>query len=185
MSQVVISQVYGGATNGGYANDFVELHNIADGGSEVLSLSSLQYASGTATSSQTTWSVLPIPTVTIEAGKFYLIQLGTNTGGPLPPPADLVHTGVDLGWTAGKIALMHTQAAATLKCPPNGLLADLVGYGTTANWYETRSAPAPGSQGNSIVRRGGGCQDTNDNWADFVVSPAAPRNSLSNAVYCH
>src|SRR5207244_3455854 len=53
-----------------------------------------------------------------------------------------------------------------------------VGYGTSANCAETSNAPAP-SNVNSISRKSAGCTDSNDNSTDFLVGPAAPRNSGS------
>lgn len=73
--QVVISQVYGGggALGATYSHDFIELFNQ---GKEPVTLSnySLQYASSTGTFNSS--NIQNLPDITIEPGKYYLIQQG-------------------------------------------------------------------------------------------------------------
>lgn len=152
---------------------------------------SIQYASATGSG----WNMLPIPQVTLPAGGFYLIQFTVSEGGVALPTPDLrddrpsggpPNGTINLGSTAGKVALMRNQTIVTVgvTCPPNDALADFVGYGTTSNWFETASAPAL-SFTTSIVRLNNGCRDTNNNSADFTVpSTVVPHNSQSPAVVC-
>jgi hypothetical protein len=59
---------------------------------------------------------------------------------------------------------------------------DLVGYGPSANAYETAPAPA-GTTTTVLVRKLGGRQDTNNNSADFTgeTQPYAMHNASSLA----
>ncbi len=191
-SDVVISQLFGG--NGiapsPFGADFAELHNISTS-PVVLANYSIQYASATGSG----WNMLPIPQATLPAGGFYLIQFTVTDGGVALPTPDLSddrpsgappNATINLSSIAGKVALMRNQTIVSLgvTCPPNDVLADFVGYGTTANWFETASAPSLTSA-TSIVRLNNGCRDTNDNSADFAASSTTvPHNSQSPAVVC-
>lgn len=189
-SPIVISQLFGGggATNA-FANDFVELHNVS-GGAVLLAGHSLQYASG-ASGAQHGWTKLDLPDVSVPPGGFYLVQLGGSDGGTVLPEADLKDTrasgGLTLGMSAGRLALMRVQTVITTGsvCPHvREELADFVGYGPTTLWSEAEPAPAAGLS-TSIARRNEGCQDTNDNAADFVTrTPIVPRTSRSTPVVC-
>jgi len=132
---VVVSQVYGGGGNSGavWRNDFVELFNR---GSAPVSMAgwSVQYASATGT----TWQVAPIEG-TIEPEQYFLIQLAAGAGGTQSLPSPDAMGTLALGGTAGKIALV--RGVAPLQ-DGRTLLADLVGYGLTANESETAPTPA-------------------------------------------
>ncbi len=136
-SDLVISQVYGGGGNSGsvYANDFVELFNR---GSAAISLGgkSVQYASATGSS----WSVTALPNRALEPGQYLLVQMaaGADTSKPLPTPDASGTSAMAAG--AGKVVLSSGAGAVSGTNPANGVL-DLVGYGSTANGFE--SAPAP------------------------------------------
>jgi hypothetical protein len=77
----------GGGVPYAFANDFVELHNISDAGVEMASYS-IQYASGSATSAQSSWNKVNLPDVVIPSGGFFLVQFGQNpdAGTALPSP---------------------------------------------------------------------------------------------------
>jgi uncharacterized protein len=62
------------------------------------------------------------------------------------------------------------------------LIVDLVGWGT-ANFYETAPAPAT-TNTTAILRLSGGCTETDNNAADFVVGAPAPRNTASPFNVC-
>jgi DNA/RNA endonuclease YhcR with UshA esterase domain len=187
---VVISQIYGagGASGAPYKNDFVELYNK---GAADVSLEgwSLQYASGSSTSAQTSWSSRVSLSGTIKAGRYFLVSLaGGTTGADLPTP-DVSSTAINMGTTAGKIALLSTTTQiGTVTCPsadPNiaPYVQDFVGFGTTANCSEGAGAPASNAPAPSIttsVQRLGsprGAQDTDSNVADFTTGVPDPRNS--------
>jgi hypothetical protein len=88
--------------------------------------------------------------------------------------------------TSGKVALVKSATAMTANPTlPDPNVADLVGYGTTANLYEGSSrAPTFGGNSNAIFRKSDGCQDTNNNDADFEALPASPRYSASPVHSC-
>ena len=172
---VAISQAYGAGGTAGATlrNDFVELVNR---GADPISLSgwSLQYAA----SGGSTWEVTPL-SGSLGAGRYLLIQQasGGPSGANLPAP-DVAGT-IDLGTTAGKLALVRAPSALTGVCPSDPSLVDLVGYGSSADCFEG-SGPAPSpSTTRSLLRSSQGCLDTNDNDADFLLGSPVPRNSAS------
>ena len=191
---LVISQVYGGGDNSGapFRNDFVEIYNH---GTATVDFSitpySIQYASvgsnfGTSKTNLTTGSIAP--------GRYFLVQEsgGTTNGVALPTP-DATGT-IALAAASGKVTLVAgTIALATSTCPgddgvspfnpSNAAISDFVGYGNSAttagHCYEgTGPAGAP-SNTTADFRKAGGCVDTNDNAADFLVASPNPRNSTA------
>ncbi len=176
---VVISQIYGSGGNSGatFGNDFVELYNRSAG---PVSLSgwSVQYASGTGTS----WSVTLLNGV-VPPYSYYLVSEGSGGAvGAALPPADAAG-GTDLSEVSGKLALCSTTNSLTGNPPSlGGSILDFVGYGTSANQREgsttADNAPAPSST-TSLFRAAGGCQDLDNNAADFRAAAVSPRNSSS------
>ena len=80
---------------------------------------------------------------------------------------------------------------AQLPCAPAALarIVDLVGYGTAptsgANFFEGAGAAPTLTSTASAGRKLVGCQDTDDNAADFfLLTPPGPRNSASPLVVC-
>lgn len=178
-SDVVISQVYGGGGNSGatLTNDFVELFNR---GAVAVSLDgwSVQYTSATGTG----WASTPL-SGSIAPGGYYLVQQAAGTGGTTPlPPADVVGT-TAMAAGAGKVALRRTTVAAAGACP-SADIADLVGYGTTANCFEGAATAPALSNTTAAIRKRGGCFDSNNNDVDFSVGSPAPRNSASPTRDC-
>ncbi len=170
---VVISQVYGagGNTGSSYRSDFVELFNRS---ASTVSLSgwSLQYASAAGTGSFGANGVTPL-------------------SGSLAPGQYLLMETLSMGAAAGKVALVdistrlacNGSAAQPCSAAQTASIVDLVGYGT-ANYFEGSAAAPAASSTNAVIRANGGCIDTNDNRADFVAAPAAPRNSASARNVC-
>jgi len=165
-ADVVISQLYAHAQNGGavYSHDFVELFNRS---SAPVSLNGLQLQYQSATGS--TWgSATPLPDVTLAPGQYFMVR--GRVGGGATPIADFdIESSIDMAGAGGKIRLGQ-----------DGSALDLVGFGT-ANLSEGAPAPAP-SAINSIQRAALGCQDTDNNRADFtaaaVVGPRTSRSPL-------
>ncbi|MDI1316299.1 lamin tail domain-containing protein [Flavobacterium sp.] len=195
--QVVISQVYGGGGNANatFSNDFIELYNR---GTVAQSLNgwSVQYASATGTS----WAVTQLPNVSIQPGKYYLIQqaAGTTPSTALPTPdldavtcacsysggaTPTVQPGTAMAASNGKIILVNTITAQTVIAPTGPQIIDKVGYGTANDFEGTAGAPAI-SATLAAFRKANGCTDTNDNAADFAALTPAPRNSASAAGTC-
>jgi hypothetical protein len=86
--------------------------------------------------------------------------------------------------TNGKVAFGTSAMVSntTLALQPAGSVIDFLGYGT-ANENETAACPAL-SIITAAVRNNNGCDETNNNSADFTVSTPNPHNSLSSAVSC-
>ena len=181
-AQVVISQVYGagGNANALMRNDYVELFNK---GAAPVSLTgySLQYASTVGTS----WTNSLALSGTIQANKYFLVQLasGGSAGTVLPTP-DQTGT-INMAAGAGKIVLLSSTTAPTAGtvCPTTNVV-DIVGYGSGTNCFEGSGPTATISISLAAFRGSGGCTDTNSNSADFATGAPAPRNSASPANVC-
>jgi DNA/RNA endonuclease G (NUC1) len=175
---VVVSQVYGGGGNGGATlkNDFIELFNA---GTDPVSLAgwSVQYGSGGAT---TVNGVTPL-IGTIQPGQYYLVQGAAGAGGTADLPTPDVIGSLALGATGGRIILARSTLPQNVACPSGGVIQDFVPYGTTSGC--SPAAPAP-ANATAILRKNGGCKDTNDPAADFSVVAPAPRNSGSPTRSC-
>ncbi len=184
-AQVVISQVYGGGGNTGalYTNDFVELFNKGNAPVDITGWS-IQLAS----SGGSGWLKSELPSVTIAPGKYFLIQhaAGNNTALSALPTPDFVPTGANILLIAGtnvKILLANTNTLVSLvAAPTDAQIVDVFGSGSS-NFFEGTVA-APLSNSLSGQRKLGGCQDTNNNLADFESLAPAPRNSATAANSC-
>jgi predicted extracellular nuclease len=180
---VVIAEVYGGGGNSGayWKNDFIMLFNAGTAAVDI-STWSVQYASSTGTSWQRTNL-----TGSIEPGQFYLVQeaAGANTAAtPLPTPD--AQGNIAMSATTGKVALVRNQTTllADFLSLPYGDIEDFVGFGA-ASIYEG-AGPAPVlSNTTADLRLYYGCQDSNDNAADFyLLAMPLPFNSASPKVLC-
>jgi len=176
---VVISQLYSHANNAGgvWSHDFVELFNRS-GAAVNLSGMSLQYQSATGTA----WgSVTALPNVTLQPGQYFLMVGRLGSGTTPVGEGDASNNGFDMAGGGGKVAL--ASIATQMGTPAGTNLVDLVGFGT-ANRAETAPAPAP-SIVNSIQRAALGCQDTDNNSADFSAAPVnGPRSTRSTVQAC-
>jgi DNA/RNA endonuclease G (NUC1) len=187
---VVISQVYGGGGNTGapYQNDYVELYNLSD---TTVSLSgfSVQYASATGTGN---FGSNPVTSLSgsIAPGGYYLVkQAGGATGIALPAP-DVTGT-VNMSATAGKVALVNTTSGlacngGSTACSASDLakIIDLVGYGN-ANFFEGAAAAPTLSNTTAGFRGNNGCNETDNNAADFAAAAPNPRNTASATNSCN
>jgi len=189
-AQVVISQVYGGGGNSGatYNRDFVELFNR---GTSPVSLNGLtvQYASASGTGSFAVGATLP--DVMLAPGQYHLVSMSSGgSNGAALPTADTSGTS-SMATAAGKVALVNSTNGlgcngGSTACSPAqlSLILDLVGYGTTANFFEGAApAPAP-SVTLSDQRADNGCTDTDQNGNDFATAAVNPRNSSSPIASC-
>jgi hypothetical protein len=172
---IVVSQVYGGGGNIGatYTNDFIELYNR---GATTVDLTgwSVQYASAAGT----TWAVTALDGQ-IPPGRHYLVQESAGAGGTTPLPASDAAGSIAMSATAGKVALVTNTTSLTVVCAGDCDLAsgvrDFVGYGSTANDFET-APTATLSNTTAALRGSGGATDTDNNAADFTVGAPTPRN---------
>jgi len=179
---VVIAEVYGGGTNTGaantYGNDFIELENR---GTVPVNLDgwSVQYHSATGTGA---FAVHPL-TGTIPAGRRYLLQEGTFTTGTQFTPDETGTLNMAAG--SGVVALVQnttpfptfgtTTGVSVAGSTANGLV-DLVGYGNTANTYETARTGTALSSTLSTNRKA--TADTDNNSLDFQNAAPTPTACL-------
>ncbi len=189
-ANVAISQVYGGGGNTGapLANDFVELLNRGTTSASVAGWS-LQYTSATGTGNlgANASQLTEVPDVSLAPGQYLLVQEASNAavGDPLPAPDVIDGTPISMSATGGKVALVEGTTTlgcngSSTPCPSTALerIVDLVGY-DGANFFEgTGPAPA-GSNTAAVLRRAGGCTDTDDNAADFSAGAPGPRNTAT------
>src|SRR5215207_7613096 len=183
VTHIVISQVYGGGgnANASQLNDYIELFNPTNSPVSVNGWS-IQYAAATATS----WQITALTNVSIAAGQYYLVQLGSGgaNGSPLPTPDATGTTAMSA--SAGKVALVNTTTALNGSgCPFTASVVDFVGYGSGADCFEgSGRAAAPSNNATADIRNGSGCYDTDNNDVDFATGATTPRNSASPALSC-
>ncbi|MCZ7587838.1 MAG: lamin tail domain-containing protein [Gaiella sp.] len=180
---LVVSQVFAGGGNTGapFANDFVELFNRGSTAVDVGGWT-VQYAS----SGSATWQVTTL-SGSIAPGRHYLVQLaGGSVGAALPTPDA---TGAsNLAVSGGKVAVARDATplacgATAGSCASVAAIADLVGYGTAADYEGSGAAPAIDNT-TAATRAGDGCVDTDANASDLTAATPAPRNSASPVVTC-
>ena len=184
VTDVFISQVYGGGGNAGaqYTNDYVEIFNRGSTPVDITGWA-IQYTSAAGSS----WQVTPL-SGTIQPGRYYLVQEAAGTGTPAPLPApDAIGT-IPMSATAGKIVLTQNTTPLTGACPSGVVVVDRVGYGTNATtdgcsdaWGGRTAATANTT---AAYRKNDGCVNTGSGSADFSVLAPAPRNSASPAKSC-
>ena len=177
---VVIAEVYGGGTGTGAANtwgnDFIELENR---GTAPVSLDgwSVQYHSATGTGAYAVHEL----TGTIPAGARYLLQEGTFTTGT-QFVADEQGT-LNMAGGSGVVALVSnttpyptfgtTTGVNVAGSTANGLV-DLVGYGNTANTYETaRTGPALSSTLSANRKPQPDSDKNNEDFQNLAPTPQA------------
>jgi hypothetical protein len=183
-STIVISQVYGAGGNPGsvYNADYVELHNNGTTPQTITNYS-VQYYSATGNS---TWSGrAKLPTATIVAGGYYLIQMsaaGVTNGIALPTPDYIASPAVSMSATNGRVALVSDTISLT-GCNSTSSILDLVGYGTSVCFEGSAAVPALDTT-RAAFRNNNGRDDTNNNSADFTLGAPLPRNSLSPVDVC-
>lgn len=178
-ARLVIGQVYGAGGNSGavYRQDFVEIFNRGSA-EAVVDGWSLQYASAAGA----TWQKVDLAGRIAPGGRFLIRLSGGSNGAELPVPD--ASGSINLGASAGKVALVIDGTPLTGACPTGARIADLVGYGGAAVCFEG-TAPAPASSSSrAIVRGSDGCSDSDDNAADFAAAAPNPRNSASPATPC-
>lgn len=179
---LVISQVYGaGGNTGALLNaDYLELHNRSNAPLTLLGYS-VQYGSPTGTGA---WSGrTKLPDDTIAAGGYYLIQMTAAgaLGAALPTPDFISTPAISLGQNNGKVAVV-SDTVLLYGCPNTFNIEDLVGYGSSV-CAETLPTAAIDTI-KAAFRNNNGCDDTNNNSADFTVLTPTPRNSGSPVNIC-
>jgi hypothetical protein len=170
---IVISQIYGGGGNAGATlkQDFIELYNR---GAAIVDLTgwSVQYASAAGT----TWQVTSLDGQ-IPAGRHYLVGEGFGAGGSVDLPAPDASGAIAMSATSGKVALVTSGSALTCgaDCDAAAGVRDFVGYGSSANDFET-APTATLSNTTAALRAADGATDTDNNSSDFATGAPNPRN---------
>ncbi|HET7499731.1 MAG TPA: lamin tail domain-containing protein [Kofleriaceae bacterium] len=181
LSDVVISQVFGGGGSSGtpFASDYVELFNRS-GLAVTVTGWSVQYSSASGSS----WAKANL-SGTIPAGGYYLVAMaGGASGASLPAPD--ASGSISMSASSGKVALVTNQTLLTCgasACLPSSTIRDFVGYGS-ANQAEGGATAPTLSATTATLRAAAGCTDTDNNRADFTVGAPAPRNSASALTSC-
>jgi hypothetical protein len=186
---VVFSQVYGGGgattSSATYQQDYVELFNRSATSVDVSGWT-VQYGSATGT----TWTkcqAFPGGT-NIAPGTYFLVVFGQGQGAfqgtDISAIADLLASpALSMSATTGKVVLSRTGTLLpTGACASGAIVADIVGYGG-ANCSEGNAAPTL-TNTTAAFRNSGGCEDTDDNSANFTAGPALPRNTATEANPC-
>jgi hypothetical protein len=187
-ANLVISQVYGGGGNASatYTNDFIEIFNR---GTTTIDFAvtpySVQYAAATSNFSS---NKTDITSGILLPGHYFLVQeaSGGAVGAALPTP-DATGS-INMSATAGKVALVTGPTALTTSgCPLGAPIVDFLGYGSTANCFETAPISVSGTNSNArSVIRTVSCTDTNNNSTDFSNPTTAPvaRNTATTPAPC-
>lgn len=190
-TDLALSRVYGGGGNAGapFTNDYIEIFNRGSS-AQALDGLSLQYTSSTGTGNfgATMTTRTELPSASVPAGGYYLVQeaAGTATPASLPTPDLIDATPINLSGTAGKVALVtgvdslgcNGPAGVPCDTAATARIIDLIGFGN-ANYFEGTAAAPILSNTTDAQRRGAGCTDTNNNAADFEAVAPAPRNSAT------
>jgi hypothetical protein len=179
---IVISQVYAGGGEGApFHRGFVVLLNRSN---EKLPLQSMSLQVGEAEADfgapqadgGPSTKIFVFPRAFIEPRQYLLIGLGTaSDAGTALPTTDFEAPQLTLGATSGKIALARRSGAlkcgGAMRCTPSKIF-DMVGYGAASD-YEGHPVPAL-SGTKAAFRNEEGCDDDEDNEADFTLGPPAP-----------
>jgi endonuclease I/beta-lactamase superfamily II metal-dependent hydrolase len=163
-TSLMIFEIYGGGGNSGaiYTHDYIVLYNGTNQNID-LSCYSIQYASATSS----TYAVTSLSGI-IYANTYYVIRLasGGSTGASLPISPNIIGS-TNLSATTGKVALVSNSVAVS------GILdadvIDFVGYGSTANEYETNYTT---NLSNTTSAKRNSTTDNNNNATDFTVATA-------------
>lgn len=192
-TSVVISQIYGGGGNAGAPlnSDFIELFNR---GTSTTSLAgwSVQYTSATGTGLFGANSSLITPlSGSLAPGQYLLIQEASGANGSPLPAADVTDSNpINMSAGGGKVALVNTTTplgcnGSSTVCSAVALatIVDLVGL-DSANYFEGTGPGPTTSNTTAAFRTNTGCQDTDDNSADFTAGAPSPRNTSSPLHNC-
>jgi hypothetical protein len=188
-TDMVISQIYtrGGEPGAALRNDFIEFFNrgthnvnladyalvISTSGPDATVDASIRFASD---------SGIVVP------GQYVLFQLGSsgNNGSFSIVAPEFSDATINLGSTSGRIALVQSKSLAPLGCPlgQDPALDDYVGYGPASCAEGAAPAAAPAAANLALLRKFGGCGDTDNNAADFTAGGPSPHNEFSVTQAC-
>ncbi|HPH85504.1 MAG TPA: lamin tail domain-containing protein [Ferruginibacter sp.] len=178
---LVISQIYAGSIGGQntYVRNYVELFNRS---STPINLSgySLQVE-------WNTWDVVVLPNRMLGPGQYFLIAGSYQWTGATFLSFDLSSYALDHFFSTanGCVTLVRQQAAipGIGNCPGNAIVIDKVAWGN-GTCPEGLAATGNPDITLALSRKNDGCQDTNDNATDFIITAALPRTSQSPRNIC-
>jgi hypothetical protein len=178
-TNLVISQIYLGSGPGTTQPQYqyVELFNR---GASTVGLTgwTLQYATNSSA-----FQAFPL-SGSIAPGQYYLIRTTASGGGIVPLPTPDLTINTSFLSTGGKFSIVNDTVALTASCSQDTKVADTVGYGAT-NCSEIQPVNAPlDSDLKAILRKAGGCTDTDINSLDFSLVTPVLRNSASVRNFC-
>jgi hypothetical protein len=189
-SDLVISQIYtrGGEPGAALRNDFVEFFNRSNHNVNLADYSLVISGAGLLGTTDVTISFVSSSGIIVVPGQYILFQLGSsgNNGGvPIVSP-EFTDATINLNNTSGKIALVQTKSGAPLGCPlgQDAAIDDYVGYGPASCAEGAAPVAAPPTANLALIRRFGGCGDTDNNAADFTTGGPSPRNEFSLPQAC-
>lgn len=173
---LVISQFQAGGLTSA-SDEFVEIHNIS---SNPVDLNGYRVVYRSSTGSNdvgpfATWATSTI----LQPGQYYLIASTDYTGSMV---ADITYSPTvclcSMSASAGGLAIRNGDQNT-------GVIIDAVGWGGATNiFFEGTRTAAPGNS-NSEARNQNGCQDTDNNIADFTnLIPSSPRNRNTSPFIC-
>jgi hypothetical protein len=199
---LVISQVYtrGGEAGATFRNDFVEVFNRGNVTVNLMDYT-LQVLANLPASPGFPGGLTPVAvrfvsssgSVPLAPGKYVLYQFGSsgNNGAVLPvtPDSDSsTPTNINLPAASGRIALAqggptHPYVQYGCGVGVDAALADFFSYGPATCAEGGANFPAP-TVTTAALRNNDGCNDTDDNVADFTGAAPNPRNTSSPARLC-
>jgi hypothetical protein len=184
-TDLVISQVYtrGGEPGAALRNDFVEFFNRGTNNVNLADYSLVISTTGPGATPDVTVSFVSSSSILVVPGEYLLFQLGSSgsNGSFSIISPEFSDSTINLGSTSGKIALIQSKSSGPLGCPvgQDSALDDFVAYGPVSCAEGAAPAAAPSAANVGLVRKFGGCGDTDNNAADFTSSGPSPRNEFS------
>ena len=182
--KIRISQIYprGGEPGATFQRDFLELFN-ADTQTIDLNGWSIVITSFDGSGNPTTIGARITSTINLVPGQHVILTMpGTGSNGQVLT-AEFPIDAISLSSNGAQIFLIAKDKFPTFfTCPsgapdPRGIVSDFVAYGV-ATCSAGNPAPIP-EPNKSLMRLGGGCQDTFDNRADFALADPNPRKFAS------
>ncbi len=171
----VISQFQAGGSSD--ANDeFIEILNTSNSAADLNGVK-LVYRSANGVNDILVyeWTTSTL----VPSGGYYLVASSVYDGG-VTPNAIYNNATCSCALSANNGGLALRSGAVN-----TGVVIDAVGWGTITNIFVEGSTTTASGVDNSKIRANGGCQDTDNNSADFSTqTPSAPRNSGTGPAPC-
>lgn len=191
---IVFSQIYSNGGNSGstYQNNYLELFNRTNNTIDISGWP-IHIADATGAFNQSV-AVSSSRGVPIGPGRYLLMSFGPASSNGAPVPADFQIPffspfpgvpGLNLS-PSGKVFITPSGSSISgSPCPlPNPEIVDFVGYGAAASCFEGTGPTGTTGNTTAVLRKAGGCTDSDNNAGDFDVSAPSPRNSSAPQNFC-